>query len=69
MFDLKRFFLLFNFAYNKKLYLYFVISIFLIFPLIHVFLKVYWFADLIYFCFNSNNRLFFFRFIVYCVNI
>ncbi|AHH06638.1 ABC transporter permease protein [Borrelia crocidurae DOU] len=43
MFSLKRFFLLFNidFVYHKKFYFYFVMSIFLIFPLIHVLFKSY----------------------------
>ncbi|AHH14076.1 ABC transporter permease protein [Borrelia hermsii MTW] len=67
MFSLMRFFGLFNvdFAYNKKLYLYFVISIFLVFPLSHIFLKIYGFVNLIDLFLIDNNGLFFF--VLFCV--
>ncbi|AAX17899.1 ABC transporter permease [Borrelia turicatae] len=66
MFSLKRFFLLFNFdfVYHRKLYLYFVFSIFLVFPLIYFFLKIYGFTNLINFVF-INSKLFFF--VLFCI--
>ncbi|AHH03570.1 ABC transporter permease protein [Borrelia nietonii YOR] len=69
MFSLMRFFGLFNvdFAYNKKLYLYFVISIFLVFPLSHIFLKIYGFVNLIDLFLIDNNGLFFSFYFVLCI--